>query len=102
MAGWSAYFSNSYFDQKSEVLFVIRGASPLSWVFPVEVQAVELVLLQEGLSGGAELLPSGSRVRNSNERLAGHVPAADGDERFHFRILALQSVELVVPVRKSE
>lgn len=62
-------------------------------VLPVDVDAVETELLEEGDGGGGECGAAGGGGGGGGE-VGGVGPAADGEEEFEVAVLALEEVEL--------
>ena len=63
--------------------------SAQTWILPVDVESIELVLLQEGDDAVDENLSTRRRLRHGRELLAALVPAADSQGDFQVLVVDL-------------
>jgi len=86
-------FRPKFFYHFNEVGFVFWSSTVPSWVFPVKIETVEVVLLDES-DGVLDETGAGARVAGHFGVLGGtFVPATDGDEGLGARALLAKSVE---------
>ena len=87
----------SYPDQEGELLLISRWAAAVGRVFPVQIQPVEAVGLEEGHGMVSEVLTTLSSGHHLGEGSRCQVPAADSQQGLQVGVDLLQVVEPLVP-----
>ncbi|KAH3706725.1 hypothetical protein DPMN_066113 [Dreissena polymorpha] len=90
--------NNTNLDPADEVDLVRGQASPVGWIFPVEVEAVESPLSQERHRVHGELSPLGGIRNEVREHVTSGVPASNSQQSLQIRVDFLEIVEPGIPL----